>query len=131
MSKVGDFYMLLFWVSFMSFFSSCESENGQTRIFEDITIIKSIDLDPPLIRISSEGEDFYGYFYHEKQLIKLNSDFEAIESLGGFGDGPKENLLVRNYQVLEDGKIALFDTEKNTFKIQDFLDSVYYYHKFF
>lgn len=125
-----NFNWAMSYIIIALFIVGCGSDNKVERIFKELSLVDSLELDPPLIRLISKDENFYGYDYYEKQIVKLNSDFEVIDALGGFGDGPKENLLVRNFFVLENDKIALFDTEKNTFKIQDFSDSVFVYHKF-
>jgi len=112
--------------------SGCKigGNNQKEREFKNLHQIEKIALDLPLIRFQAFGDFVFAYEYSNKRLFKLNPSFQILDTLGGWGDGPKENLLVRNYQIFADYKAAIFDTEKSTFKIQDFSDSVYYYHKF-
>lgn len=107
-----------------------DENNQKEREFKNLHQIEKIALDLPLIRFQAFGDFVFAYEYSNKRLFKLNPAFQVLDTLGGWGDGPKENLLVRNYQIFADYKAAIFDTEKSTFKIQDFSDSVYYYHKF-
>ena len=107
-----------------------DGNNQKEREFKNLHQIEKIALDLPLIRFQAFGDFVFAYEYSNKRLFKLNPAFQVLDTLGGWGDGPKENLLVRNYQIFADYKAAIFDTEKSTFKIQDFSDSVYYYHKF-
>jgi len=106
-----------------------KDQSNQPRIISKLTLIDSVALDSPLLRFQFSEGNLYGYDYYEKSIIRLDKDFSVLSKLGSWGDGPKENLLVRNYEILTDEKIAIFDVEKNTFKIQDFSDSVYYYRK--
>jgi hypothetical protein len=114
------------------FVSGCKigGNNKEERKFKNLQQVEKITLDLPLIRFQPYGDFVFAYEYSNKCLFKLNPSFEILDTLGGWGDGPKENLLVRNYQIFADYKAAIFDTEKSTFKIQDFSDSVFYYHKF-
>lgn len=111
-------------------FGCSKDQSNQSRIISKLTLIDSVALDSPLLRFQFSDKNLYGYDYYEKSIIRLDKDFSVLSKLGSWGDGPKENLLVRNYEILEDEKIAIFDVEKNTFKIQDFNDSVYLYKKF-
>lgn len=114
------------------FVSGCKigGNNKEERKFKTLQEVEKVALDIPLIRFQAYGDFVFAYEYSNKSLFKLDPSFQVIDTLGGWGDGPKENLLVRNYHVFADYKVAIFDTEKSTFKIQDFSDSVYYYHKF-
>lgn len=112
-------------------FTACESKNKEkTRVFNAISLQDSVILDFPLIRFQEHYGKMYAYDYYNKSIVQVDKRFEVIDRLGSFGDGPKENLLVRNYEVLPSRLVAIFDVEKNTFKIQDFQDSVYLYQKF-
>lgn len=111
--------------------ASCDFQDGKEgRSFSNLSLLESIELDKPYLRFQFEDESFYTYDFSTKQIILLNQDFEELKSLGSQGDGPKENLLVRDYFILDEDRVGLFDVEKNTYKIQDFEDSVYFYHKF-
>lgn len=111
--------------------AACDFEGkSKGRNFSNLTLLDSIELDKPYLRFQFKNESFYTYDFSTKQIILLNQDFEELKSLGSQGDGPKENLLVRDYFILDENKVGLFDVEKNTYKIQDFEDSVYFYHKF-
>lgn len=113
------------------FYSSCESISKEKgRVFYTMTLEDSVVLDLPLLRFQEFNDTMYAYDYYEKSIVLLDSGFKVQDRLGSFGDGPKENLLVRNYKILPNGLAAIFDVEKNTFKIQDFNDSVYVYQKF-
>jgi len=123
------------WLSLgfaLLFVSGCKigGNNKEERNFKNLQEVEKITLDLPLIRFQAYRDFVFAYEYSSKSLFKLNPSFQVLDTLGGWGVGPKENLLVRNYQIFEDNKAAIFDTEKSTFKIQDFSDSVYYYHKF-
>ncbi len=104
--------------------------SDKSRIMSKLSLVDSISLDSPLLRFQFSEEKIYAYDFYEKSIVKLNRDYSVLSKMGSWGDGPKENLLVRNFEILEDEKIAVFDVEKNTFKIQDFKDSVYFYKKF-
>lgn len=128
--KFGKAYLYVVYA--LLFVSGCKIGGGnkKEREFKNIQEVEKITLDLPLVRFQAYRDFVFAYEYSNKRLFKLNSSFQIIDTLGGWGDGPKENLLVRNYQIFADYKAAIFDTEKSTFKIQDFSDSVYYYHKF-
>jgi hypothetical protein len=111
-------------------FSSCKEKKGSSRVFFDISILDTLTFDFPIRRVSSKGQNFYSYDFYNKSLLKHNLDFQIVDSLGKWGEAPHENLLIRNYEVRSDNKVYIFDTEKHSFKIQDFSDSVYFYHKF-
>jgi hypothetical protein len=111
-------------------FSCNISEKTPERIFSDISLLDSIELELPLRRIIYHKENFYSYDYYSKSILKHNKNFEIIDSLGKWGNGPSENLLVRNFQPTYGDKMMIFDTEKHSYKVQDFSDSVYLFHKF-
>lgn len=128
-----------FWVlAIVIFFiaglnTSCKnnrSESRYGRVFNQIEFIDSLFLDLPFYRIVYDHGHVFGYYFPDKSIYKLNDKFEILDSLGRWGDGPKENLMIRNYQVINENKLEIFDSEKNIFKIQDFKDSVYFLHKF-
>jgi hypothetical protein len=129
-SKFGKAWLYVVYA--LLFVSGCKigGDNKKEREFKNLHQIEKIALDLPLMRFQAYRDFVFAYEYSNKSLFKLNPSFQVIDTLGGWGDGPKENLLVRNYHVFSDYKAAIFDTEKSTFKIQDFSDSVYYYHKF-
>lgn len=111
-------------------FSSCKEKKDSGRVFSDISILDTLIFDFPIRRVSLKGQNFYSYDFYNKSLLKHDLDFQIVDSLGKWGEAPHENLLIRNYEVRSDNRVYIFDTEKHSFKIQDFSDSVYYYHKF-
>lgn len=128
-SKFGKAWLYVSYA--LLFVSGCKigGNNKEERNFKNLQEVEKITLDLPLIRFQAHRDFVFAYEYSNKSLFKLDPSFQVIDTLGGWGDGPKENLLVRNYHVFVDYKAAIFDTEKSTFKMQDFSDSVYYYHK--
>ncbi|WP_439475053.1 hypothetical protein [Algoriphagus formosus] len=118
-------------VAIVSFLASCTSPNEpRNRVFYPTLLRDSLTLDLPLLRFQEFDGKIYAYDFYDKRIVQIDSQFQVIKQLGSFGDGPKENLLVRDYQVLSSGLVAIFDVDKNTFKIQSFEDSVYLYKKF-
>ncbi len=110
---------------------SCKSAgDSPERTFSDIVLLDSIELELPLRRIMYQNGNFYSYDYFSKSILKHDINFKIIDSLGRMGEGPSENLMVRNYQPFDLNKLMIFDSEKHSFKVQDFYDSVYLYHKF-
>ncbi|UJP65456.1 hypothetical protein [Mongoliitalea daihaiensis] len=128
----------LFWgpaivIVIAGLITSCKRNSSASRygrIFNQIEFIDSLFLDLPIYRIQYDHGHVFGYYFPDKSIYKLNEKFEILDSLGRWGDGPKENLMIRNYQVIHENKLKIFDSEKNSFKIQDFKDSVYFFHKF-
>jgi hypothetical protein len=124
-------FAVILFVTAIFFLLGCSSkESKKERLFSSIVLEDSISLDLPLLRFQKYQNGFYAYDFSEKSIVKLDSEFNLIDRLGSWGDGPKENLLIRNYKILDEDLVAIFDVEKNTFKIQDFKDSVYVYKKF-
>ncbi|MCH7410137.1 hypothetical protein MM239_12080 [Belliella sp. DSM 111904] len=120
-------------VSAIGILFSCENSKGKTsksRVFEEIVFVDSIYLDLPLYRIQFDLDTGFGYYYPEKMIFKFDKSFRTVDTLGRRGDGPKENLMVRNFQVNKQGNVEIFDSELNRFKVQDFEDSVYFSHNF-
>ena len=110
---------------------SCKpSGDPPIRTFSTITLLDSIELEMPLRRIVYKEEKYYSYDYYSKSIFKHDQNFHIIDSLGAKGEGPSENLMVRNYQTFDLDKLMIFDTQKHSYKVQDFSDSVYLYHKF-
>ncbi|MFC3416972.1 hypothetical protein [Algoriphagus hitonicola] len=128
--RIFNFVAVIRLLLFTATISCTTLDENPERIFSKITFIDSIELELPLRRIMYHEENFFSYDYYSKSLLKQDKNFEIIDSLGKWGNGPKENLLVRNYQPIQNNKIMIFDTEKHSFKVQDFSDSVYLYHKF-
>ena len=125
-ASVSGFCLLLICIIF-----SCKpSGDSAERTFSNISIVDSIELELPLRRIIYQNGNYYSYDYYSKSLFKHDINFKIIDSLGIRGEGPTENLMVRNYQPLSSEKVMIFDTEKHAYKVQDFSDSVYFYHKF-
>lgn len=112
------------------FVIGCSNRTEEKRVFGEILLMDSVLIERPLKRFESYGEYFYCYDYFNKSLIKLDKELHPQASLGKWGEGPKENFMVRNFHILDENKLSIFDTEKHTFKIQDFEDSVYFYKKF-
>lgn len=121
----------LFAIAILLFLTiGCSRDTEPNRSIKNIYLKDSIELVKPLKRFEVSGNYIYCYDFYDKSLLKLSKEFKILDNLGKWGEGPKENLLVRNYHILADNKLSIFDTEKHTFKIQDFNDSVYYYRKF-
>jgi len=120
----------IFLLLISAIFSCKPSGDSAERTFSGISIVDSIELDLPLRRIMYENGNFYSYDYYSKSILKHDTNFKIIDSLGARGEGPAENLMVRNFQPLGSDKIRIFDTQKHAYKVQDFSDSVYLYHKF-
>jgi hypothetical protein len=112
--------------------SSCtpQSEDIVSRVFSEIQTYEEITFKDPLKRFKSYDDFFSSYNFYTKAIYKHGRNFETIDTLGKEGDAPYENRMVLNYSILNDSTLAIFDSEKNTFKIQDWNDSVYFYHKF-
>ncbi|MEB2775885.1 hypothetical protein SYJ56_11245 [Algoriphagus sp. D3-2-R+10] len=111
-------------------FSCKSSGDSPERIFSNVSLLDSIELELPLRRIMYNEGNYYSYDYYSKSILKHDNNFKIIDTLGKRGEGPTENLLVRNFQPLDPDKIMIFDTQKHSYKVQDFSDSVYLYHKF-
>lgn len=112
------------------FIVGCTINKKESRIFGDLGLTDSIVIDRPFKRFESFENFIYCYDFLDKSLVKLDRDFNPLVTQGKWGEGPKENLMVRNFQVLDQQRLSIFDTEKHTFKIQDFSDSVFFYRKF-
>lgn len=123
--------MAVIFSAIVSFLASCTSQNEpKKRVFYPVSLTDSLTLDLPLLRFQEFDGKMYAYDFYDKRIVQIDSNFQVIKQLGSFGDGPKENLLVREYQVLSNDLVAIVDVDKNTFKIQSFEDSVYFYQKF-
>ncbi|MCH7397409.1 hypothetical protein MM236_05390 [Belliella sp. DSM 107340] len=126
------------WVSVVmviatGFLFSCEDSSNKgrhDRIFDEVVLVDSMYLELPLYRIQFDLDTGYGYYYPEKMIFKFDQKFRTLDTLGRWGDGPKENLMVRNFQINQSRSVEIFDSELNRFKIQDFNDSVYFSHNF-
>lgn len=112
------------------FVLGCSDRTKEKRAFGEILLVDSVLIERPLKRFESFGDYFYCYDFLDKSLIKLDQELNPLASLGKWGEGPKENFMVRNYHILDENRLSIFDTEKHTFKIQDFEDSIYFYRKF-
>jgi hypothetical protein len=122
---------MILWIIIPFQTTSCNHSKGEfKRNLKSFSIQDSIHLDLPLKRFQFTGNDAVVYDFYSKSIFKIDRDFEITDTLGRWGDGPQENLLVRNFSFLNDNRVAIIDTQKNTFKVQDFNDSIYYYHKF-
>ena len=127
------FLNIAYWVYLLLILTivSCKSSGDPPiRTFSTITLLDSIELELPLRRIMYQQGKYYSYDYYSKSIIKHDQNFHSIDTLGANGEGPGENLMVRNYQPFELDKLMIFDTQKHSYKVQDFSDSVYFYHKF-
>jgi hypothetical protein len=112
--------------------SACEPEKEEIikRKLLALRTYEKITFDEPLKRFKHYGDFFCSYNFYTKAIYKHNRNFEILDTLGRAGDASYENRMIRNYSVLSDSTLAIFDSEKNSFKIQGWNDSVYYYHKF-
>lgn len=117
-------------IAFFLLVGCAKDPSTRSRVISELTLIDSVALDSPLLRFQFSNNKIYGYDFFEKSIVRLDNNYSVLAKMGSFGVGPKENLLVRNFEIIENEKIAVFDVEKNTFKIQDFYDSVYFYRKF-
>jgi hypothetical protein len=102
------------------------------RIKKEITIVDKTPILEAWKRFQPNKYEngFLAYDFNKKRLVKLDDNFEFLEALGAEGDSPTENRMILNFQQLDRDWVAIFETEKNTFKIQNWQDSVKVYFKF-
>lgn len=117
------------------FLLSCEmkKENLEIkRIKKEVEIINSYNIPNPWKRFQADtfGTGFLAYDYYNKSIVKLDSEFNLISKLSSEGDAPNENRMILNFQQLDSEWVAIFDTENNTFKIQNWNDSVKTFFRF-
>ena len=131
--KIPNYFDPLFTSFVFTFllFLGCgvESENTIDRKLYSIEVVDSFLINDPFKRFTFQAPFFYSYNFYSKQLHKHDMNFVVLDSLGGEGDAPHENRVVLNYKVLTQERVGIFDSDKNTYKIQDWNDSVHFYFK--
>ena len=106
----------------------CEVKSDKIidRKIYSVDVADSFSIEAPLKRFKFQYPNFYSY---NKQLHKHDLNFKVINSLGGEGDAPFENRVVLNYSILSEDRVGIFDSDKKSYKIQDWNDSVHFYFK--
>lgn len=113
------------------YFVGCEVKSDKIidRKIYSVDVVDSFSVDAPLKRFKFHYPNFYSYNFYTKQLHKHDLNFKVIDSLGGEGDAPFENKVVLNYSILSEDRVGIFDSDKKSYKIQDWNDSVHFYFK--
>lgn len=128
---INSFACLLFLI----FLISCDKKpsNGEiNRKKKHLRLVAEYSISEPLKRfqLNPYERGFLAYQFSKKQIVHMDESFKIVKRMGSEGDAPYENRMILNYQILDKDWIAIFDTEKNTFKIQNWQDSVQKFFKF-
>ena len=117
---------------FVLLLAQCEVQSNDfiDRRIYSVEVVDSFGMDTPLKRFVYKKPFFYAYNFYSKQIQKHNRGFEMVNAMGGEGDAPFENRVILNYAILDcEDRLGIFDSDKNTYKIQDWNDSIFLYLK--
>lgn len=124
--------VLIGYLSFLNFYEDEKSSTSfsRERNFDDIALdlVYEIEHTYNATDYVFSKDRIYLKDYSTQQIIQVDTNLIEINRFGKKGGGPKENLLIRAYDV-GSGFYRTIDAEKNTVSKISFEDSLIYTYK--